>query len=81
MSFILFDQDGRGVTDGLNLQQFIDKMFALDPWNKSADWLVLPVRCSLLLRGMGLMLNHPVSVCASWKKAASKVIAKDKVTL
>ena len=27
------DRDGRDVTDGLNFQQFLDKMYALDPWD------------------------------------------------
>ncbi len=28
------DQDGRDVTGGLNVQQFLDEQFALDPWEE-----------------------------------------------
>jgi predicted unusual protein kinase regulating ubiquinone biosynthesis (AarF/ABC1/UbiB family) len=29
---VIFDRDGRDVTEGLNLQQYIDKLYAADPW-------------------------------------------------
>lgn len=56
INIIRLNIDGRNVTDGLNLQQFIDKMFAIDPWEKSAEYMVMPIRVSLLLRGLGLMV-------------------------
>jgi aarF domain-containing kinase len=74
VAVVVFDRDGRDVCDGLNLQQFIDKMYALDPWEKTQDFLVMPIRLSLLMRGVGLMLNHPVSVCSAWRNLAVKVV-------
>ncbi|KAJ3010063.1 UNVERIFIED_CONTAM: hypothetical protein HDU68_002355 [Siphonaria sp. JEL0065] len=73
-----FDQDGRDVTDGLNLQQFIDKMYKQDPWEKTLDALVMPMRVSLLIRGVGLMINHPVSVANAWKPFAYQVLKEEK---
>ncbi|KAI8916307.1 ABC1 family-domain-containing protein [Gorgonomyces haynaldii] len=75
MAIVGFDQDGRNVTDaGLNLQQFMDKQFAIDPWEKFADNMIMPMRLSLLLRGVGLMLGHPVSVCTAWKPIAEQAL-------
>ena len=51
-------------------------MFALDPWENTADFMVMPIRMSLLMRGTGLMLNHPVSVCTAWRSMAEKVLAE-----
>jgi hypothetical protein len=74
LATVTMDQDGRHVTEGLNLQQFIDKLYSTDPWEKASDFMVMPVRLSLLMRGVGLMLNHPVSVCRAWKPIAEKVL-------
>jgi hypothetical protein len=71
---VVMDQDGRHITEGLNMQQYIDKLYAKDPWNKSADFMIMPVRLSLLLRGVGHMLNHPVSVAAAWDPIATHVM-------
>lgn len=70
MCQIAFDRDGRDVTEGLNLQQFIDKMYNLDPWEETPSFSIMPSRLSLLLRGVGLMLNHPVSICRAWDHIA-----------
>jgi aarF domain-containing kinase len=71
---VTIDQDGRNITGGLNLQQFVDQLYASDPWVKAVDWMIMPVRMSLLLRGVGLMLGHPVSVCTQWKPIAEKAL-------
>lgn len=68
------DRDGRDVCDGLNVQQFLDKMFATDPWENMADLLIMPVRSAFLLRGIGLMLNHPVSCAHYWGPIAERVL-------
>ncbi|KAJ3115501.1 hypothetical protein HDU96_000535 [Phlyctochytrium bullatum] len=43
MSVIGLDRDGKDVTEGLNIQQFLDKMFSKDPWTKAVDSLVTEV--------------------------------------
>eukprot|EP00958_Prasinococcus_capsulatus_P016247 scaffold1786_cov398-Prasinococcus_capsulatus_cf.AAC.38 len=68
------DQDGRNVTDGLNFQQFLDKMYKQDPWSKTSDAIIIPCRVSVMLRGIGLTLNHPVSVLKVWGPIAEKVL-------
>ena len=80
MLVVVLDQDGRDVCDGLNLQQFVDKMYALDPWEETADFMVMPIRLSILLRGIGLMLNHPVSVCTAWNDLAKKTLLEGEMS-
>jgi aarF domain-containing kinase len=76
MNVVALDQDGHNTTDGLNIQQFVDKMFKTDPWISISPIVIMPTRVSLLLRGLGLMLNHPVSVAAAWKHIAEQVVSQ-----
>ncbi|KAJ3414783.1 hypothetical protein HDV05_006030 [Chytridiales sp. JEL 0842] len=77
MLTIALDQDGRQVTHGLNIQQFMDTQFAKDPWKTTNPFVVMPMRMSLLIRGIGIMLQNPVSTAAAWKKIAEDVIKKE----
>ena len=70
------DQDGRNVTGGLNFQQFLDKMYKKAPWSKTSDAIIIPCRVSIMLRGIGLTLNHPVSVLKVWGPIAEKKLAE-----
>ncbi|RKP21088.1 ABC1-domain-containing protein [Rozella allomycis CSF55] len=78
IAVVAFDQEGKWVTEGMHVQKFMEKMFQIDPWERMSNLFVMPARTSLLLRGIGLMLNHPVSVCDSWKVIAAKQIAINK---
>ena len=49
------------MTDGLNFQQFLDKMFAADPWDEVVPVVIMPSRLCMFLRGIGLMMDHPLS--------------------
>jgi predicted unusual protein kinase regulating ubiquinone biosynthesis (AarF/ABC1/UbiB family) len=79
MTVVGFDQDGRHVTEGLNLQQFIDKMYKTDPWYETDNSVIMPMRVSLMLRGIGLMLNHPVSVARAWQPFAEQALKEHGV--
>ncbi|KAJ3191488.1 hypothetical protein HK101_007670 [Irineochytrium annulatum] len=79
MAVVSLDRDGRDVTDGLNLQQFIDKMFAQDPWDTVVDTMIMPTRMSILLRGVGLMMKHPVSVAKAWAPIAEKMMKDEGI--
>jgi aarF domain-containing kinase len=76
-----FDRDGRDVTEGLNAQQFMDKLYKTDPWESIDNALILPIRVSFLLRGIGLMLNHPVSTAAAWENLAKKCLSDAEKTI
>lgn len=68
------------VTGGLNVQQFLDKMYKRDPWARTDDLVVMPVRVSFMLRGVGLSLGHPVSTLHYWGPIANRCIADYEAT-
>jgi hypothetical protein len=74
-----FDRDGRDVTDGLNFQQFLDKMYAEDPWDELPVVTVMPSRLCVMLRGIGLMMNHPISCVRHWAPLAEQVLRDERV--
>ena len=73
MMLFSLDRDGRDVTNGLNLQQYMDSLYAIDPWTDVADWSVMPVRLAFMLRGVGVALNCPVSLARAWGPMALKL--------
>jgi len=68
------DQDGPDVTGGKNVQQFMDEQYARDPWEKTDDTIIMPVRVSFMLRGVGLSMGHPVSTVHYWWPVARAVL-------
>jgi len=68
------DQDGPQVTGGKNIQQFQDEQFSKDPWSKTDASIIMPVRVSLMLRGVGLQLGHPVSTLDHWASIARQTL-------
>ncbi|KAH8047318.1 hypothetical protein JL722_13130 [Aureococcus anophagefferens] len=73
------DRDGKDVTDGLNFQQFMDKMYALDPWDEVVPMIVMPSRLCVFIRGIGLMMNHPISCTKEFLPIAKKVLEDEGV--
>ena len=73
------DRDGKDVTDGLNFQQFMDKMYALDPWDDVVPMIIMPSRLCVFIRGIGLMMNHPVSCTKEFLPIARKVLRDENV--
>ena len=74
------DRDGRDVTDGLNFQQFLDKMFAADPWDEVVPVVIMPSRLCMFLRGIGLMMDHPLSLVKEFAPIAEKVLREEGVS-
>ena len=73
------DRDGRDVTDGLNFQQFLDKMFANDPWDEVVPVVIMPSRLCMFLRGIGLMMDHPLSLVKEFAPIAEQVLREEGV--
>jgi len=73
------DRDGRDVTDGLNLQQFLDKMYAQDPWDEVVPMIIMPSRLCMFIRGIGLMMHHPISCVKEFAPIAEKVMRDEGV--
>lgn len=71
---IAFDRDDREITQGKDLQAFMEEQAKRDPVVHTADALVMPSRNSLLLRGLGIALGRPISVARAWRDEAARFL-------
>jgi len=70
------DRDTPDVTEGLNLQEFLDEMEARDPVIKAPDEMVMIARVSVLLRGMGNAFNIRLRMAEAWRAHAEKLLRR-----
>ncbi|KAJ3377002.1 hypothetical protein HDU92_008722 [Lobulomyces angularis] len=74
---VLLDSDSREVCEGMNLQQFMEKLSKQDKTKTIPDQFVFAVRAAVLLRGIGGLLGfHEVSLASRWEHFANAVLAK-----
>mmetsp|Transcript_3694 Transcript_3694/g.5071 ORF Transcript_3694/g.5071 Transcript_3694/m.5071 type:complete len:273 (+) Transcript_3694:53-871(+) len=78
MTKFALDTDGPEVCGGRNIQQFMDEQYRKDPWTSTDPSIIMPIRTAFMLRGIGLMLNHPISVVDYWGPVARKELQKVK---
>lgn len=76
---LFFDRDDALITGGKNTQAYLESLEARDRRIATGDDFVLVCRCSLMLRGLGHMLNQHRSTAESWRHHAEKVIHDSKV--
>jgi aarF domain-containing kinase len=69
-----YDRDDRITTEGRNIQEVIEDLNAKDGITKMSDDFVMASRCSLMLRGLGHMLNQHRSCAKAWKPFADSVM-------
>jgi aarF domain-containing kinase len=74
LSRLFFDADDALVTGGMNTQAYIESMQARDATKDIGDNFVLVARCSLMLRGLGHMLNQHRSAAKAWQPMADAVM-------
>ncbi|RHY79612.1 hypothetical protein DYB30_011834 [Aphanomyces astaci] len=74
---VAFDRDDKQVTDGLNIQLFIEALEARDPIVSQADDFVMASRVSLLLRGLSYALRYPMSHAQMWAPLAKQILATE----
>lgn len=72
-----YDSWGVDVMEGKNIQQFIDELKAIDPWEEVADNLILASFMSIRLRSLALGMNHPVR-CSDWWGPIAEEILKEE---
>jgi len=72
-----YDSWGKDVMEGKNIQQFIDELKTLDPWEEVADNLVMASFMSIRLRSLALGMNHPVK-CSDWWAPMAEQILKEE---
>ncbi len=70
------DRDTPDVTEGLNLQEFLDEMQSRDPVIKAPDEMVMIARVSVLLRGMGNAFNIRLRMADVWRVDAEKLLTR-----
>jgi aarF domain-containing kinase len=70
------DRDTPDITEGLNLQEFIDEMERRDPMIDTPRQMVMISRVSVLLRGMGNAFDMRLRVSEAWRKHARALLKK-----
>ena len=70
------DRDTPDITEGLNLQAFIDEMEQRDPMIDTPRQMVMISRVSVLLRGMGNAFDMRLRVSEAWRKHARELLKK-----
>ena len=68
------DRDTKDITEGMNLQAFIDEMEARDPMIETPRQMVMISRASVLLRGMGNAFDMRIRVAEAWREHAVKLL-------
>ncbi|KAI9182981.1 hypothetical protein H9P43_003897 [Blastocladiella emersonii ATCC 22665] len=63
---------------GINVQQYSEILAARDPMVAVPDWIVIALRMTLLLRGLGTLLapHAPVNSAKLWRPIAERVLAE-----
>jgi aarF domain-containing kinase len=74
MARLFFDRDDKLVTRGKNTQAFIEELNARDAADEVGQNFVLVARCSLMLRGLGHLLNQHRSAAKAWAPIAERVL-------
>ncbi|CAH0482435.1 unnamed protein product [Peronospora belbahrii] len=71
---LMFDNDDRTVTEGMNPQLFLEHLHTIDRIEYIPDEYVMAFRCSLLLRGFSYLLHYNFSHAKSWEGIARQVL-------
>jgi len=79
MKLTLFGYDswGKDVTEGKNMQQFIDDMKAEDPWEEVPDNFAMAQFMSIRMRSLALGMNTPIRCSEWWGPIAEEVLKKE----
>ena len=79
---ISWDNDGREVTEGLNIQLFIERLDARDKIIKTNDEFIMPSRMCMMLNGLGYALRYQSRTCVMLQEKAREVLqAEDPLWL
>jgi hypothetical protein len=58
---------------------FILTQFKKDPWSETDPSIIMPVRTAIILRGVGLMLQHPVALTNYWTPIAREALRAEEL--
>jgi aarF domain-containing kinase len=75
---LMLDRDDRSITDGKNVQLFLEELEKRDPIVAQADDFVMAFRLSLLLRGLSYALRYDdMSHAKMWASLAEQVVREE----
>lgn len=72
-----YDSWANDVTEGKNIQQFIDELKEQDPWEEVPDNFVMAQFMSTRLRSLALGMNHPIRCSVWWGPIAEEVLRNE----
>lgn len=70
---VFFDRDSRDVTEGMNIQRYLEVLSQRDPVVSFPQAFIMSARTVGLLKGLGTVLGVPVSVASAWRAQAKEV--------
>ena len=73
-ALLYFDRDDKLATRGKHIQAYLDSLEAVDPQGATSEDYVMVARCSLMLRGLGHILNQHRSAAKAWAPIAERVL-------
>ena len=73
-ALLYFDRDDKLATRGKHIQAYLDTLEAVDPQGSTSEDYVMVARCSLMLRGLGHILNQHRSAAKAWAPIAERVL-------
>ncbi|CCI50683.1 unnamed protein product, partial [Albugo candida] len=74
---LMFDRDDLTVTEGMNVQSFVEYLDSIDQIVQVPDEYIMAFRASLLLRGFSYALHYRYSHSEAWASLAKQVIAEN----
>ena len=74
---IAWDNAGREICEGLNIQLFAEKLDQMDPIVKNPDELVMPIRMCMMLWGLSYYLKYHQRVCEELLPTAIDLLKKE----
>ena len=81
LATVFFDRDTADVTGGLNIQLFFEELDARDPIVVMPEQYIMAGRLCMLMRGLGYMLNMPISIAKSWRPLAVQVLRDNGIII
>ena len=74
-----WDNAGREVCEGLNVQLFAEKLDRMDPIVKNPDELVMPVRMCMMIWGLSYYLKYKEQrVCEELLPKAKELVRREE---
>mmetsp|Transcript_5142 Transcript_5142/g.16813 ORF Transcript_5142/g.16813 Transcript_5142/m.16813 type:complete len:110 (+) Transcript_5142:1921-2250(+) len=74
-----FDTDDRSVTGGENIQKFFESLNKRDKTEHVPDFVVLPGRVAVLMRGLASLLQMPpLRVAEAWAPVCRRLLRRHK---